>query len=638
MKRPLTLSLAATFLLSAAPLATAQEVATVLEQTGDVTIQPIEQSGVVELAICLDTSGSMDGLINAARQKLWSIVNELATAKPTPKLRVALLTYGNDGHAEENGWVRVNAELTEDLDKISEMLFALTTNGGTELVGRVLQSSIEELDWTPSVDALKMIWVAGNESADQDQEVPFRDMCKRAIEMGVMVNSIYCVYHGDDPTIASGWEQVARLADGQYATIDQNNTAVVIATPLDDRLIELSSALNETYIPIGTEGEAGWANQREQDFNALVMNKAAAASRAQTKGGALYFCSWDLCDASAQEDFDWESVEVDDLPEFMQNMTLEERKQYVEDKRAEREAIQKKINDLNAQRQQYVIAEQKRQADRGVDQFDLIINAAVREQARAKGFEIKPPEETAAANAAKLPYFVQYGDAWVAASFADAFQSMHRHPSAGAVELEEGTEAYEAFAARLDKDTRAALESIDGGRAFIKVDQTVYQINTKAPEGDAPEHAAADRQQTLQVAQRAAGQRAGRQVVAQTAQQVNPQQIRSAPRPPVRPAPQQQQQQEEQIIPVQTAFVQRGHFWVDESYAAEYDALAAQSREPKFDETVENTPEGRKALLDRMTTEQRKQAEEIFGRMLDDWTGGLIVRIDGKLVFLPFEC
>jgi len=623
MKRTLTLTVAATFLLGVTPFAIAQDVAVVHETGGSQVDRPESASRVVEIAICLDTSGSMDGLINAARQKLWSVVNDLATARPTPTLRVALLTYGNDGHAQENGWVMVNAELTEDLDKISEMLFALTTNGGTELVGRVIQSSIEELEWTPSEDALKMIIVAGNESADQDTEVPFRDMCKKAIEMGVMVNSIYCRYHGDDATIPSGWEEVARLADGQYATIDQNNTAVVIATPLDDSLIELSTLLNATYIPFGTGGQAGWANQQAQDDNALTINKAAAASRAQTKGSGIYGCSWDLVDACFMYEQNIEEVPEEDLPDNLRAMTMDERKAYVADMKAKREALQKKINDLNAERQQYVIAEQKRQAERGVDQFDLIIQTAVRDQARAKGFEIIEAAPPGEANFAALPYFVQYGDLWVAASFIDEYEQtrrLHRVPAADA-KLQEGTPEYDAFATQLDEKVRAALESIEGATAVMKVQEKVYEVTMNAP---APAEEGAPTVNAAQV---------GALQTAQTLQQVAvpAQQMR------IRPAPVQQQRQQ-QPDAASPSFVKRGDVWVDAAYVQEYDALTAQNATPTFDETVPNTPEGRESLLARLAEDHRDEAGRIFEHVLENFGGGMIVRIQGKLVFLPFDC
>ena len=278
--------LATTLALISPSFVFSQETTIVSEATSskvDVTTSPSRAERIVELCICLDTSGSMDGLINSARQKLWSIVNDLALAKPTPRLRIALLSYGNDGHAQENGWVKVETPFTEDLDKVSEMLFALSTNGGTELVGRVMQTGIQELDWTPSEDVLKLMFVAGNESADQDSEAPYREIAKLTIGQGIMVNSIYCVYPGDSGDIKPGWEEIARLADGQYATIDQNKGSVTIATPFDRALIELSSSLNETYIPFGAEGTRGWANQVAQDGNAVSLNFDAAAGRAQTK-------------------------------------------------------------------------------------------------------------------------------------------------------------------------------------------------------------------------------------------------------------------------------------------------------------------------------------------------------------------
>ena len=180
-------------LITAALLAPA-----VAQEAGTVAKKPTQP--VVDLAICLDTSGSMDGLIDSARQKIWSIVNDLALAKPSPRLRVALLSFGNQGNEAEAGWVRVESDLTEDLDLISARLFALKTNGGTELVGRVIQKSLLSLSWDKG-QGLKLIVVAGNESADQDKEVPFRAVCKQAITSGVMINSIYCT-RNEDASIA----------------------------------------------------------------------------------------------------------------------------------------------------------------------------------------------------------------------------------------------------------------------------------------------------------------------------------------------------------------------------------------------------------------------------------------------------
>jgi hypothetical protein len=346
---------------------------------------------VVELAICLDTSGSMDGLIEAAKIKLWDIVNDLALAKPVPKLRVALLTYGNDGHNAENGWVNIDTSFTEDLDLVSQKLFALKTNGGTELVARVIKAAHEQLPWTPSDDALKLVVVAGNESADQDQQFSFRDVCKATISKGIMVNSIYCGNPADD--IAPGWKEVATLADGHFAAIDHNTGTVVISTPFDDELTTLSAALNTTYIAYGAEGKRYAENQAMQDTNAAALGTAVAAQRCGTKGGSIYRNSqWDLVDACKEAVVKIEDVNAEDLPENMRTMTIEQRKQLVDEMTKKRSEIQANVNELMQKRQAFVNEEIKKANVDGDKAFDVAIRKAIRAQAESKGFKFEEPK------------------------------------------------------------------------------------------------------------------------------------------------------------------------------------------------------------------------------------------------------
>jgi hypothetical protein len=342
----------------------------------------------VQLAICLDVSGSMSGLIDSARQQLWAVVNELATAQPIPDLNVALLTFGNDGYNPEDGWTKVLTPFTEDLDLVSQQLFALTTNGGTEYVGRVLNQA-HQLEWNPSDDALKLVIVAGNESADQDQEMPFREECRKLISRGVMVNSIYCGSESDG--IAPAWREVAQLADGQFASIDHNQPIVAVATPFDDQLATLNVALNATYIPIGAAGEAGWANQQEQDANAAAANSTSMAQRIQTKSTTAYRCSWDLIDGCRLGNVKIEEVAVDDLPEEMQSMDEDERAAHVAKLAQEREALQNQIAELNDKYQAFVREEMERQAIDASKTFGSAVSKAVREQATAKGFSFPEP-------------------------------------------------------------------------------------------------------------------------------------------------------------------------------------------------------------------------------------------------------
>jgi len=369
---------------------------TALASGPEVTVTPVAvppaPQRTVQLAICLDVSGSMSGLIDSARQQLWAVVNELATADPMPDLSVALLTFGHDTYNAEDGWVAVQTPFTQDLDLVSQQLFALTTNGGTELVGRVLNQA-GQLEWNPSDDALKLAIVAGNESADQDQEMSFRDVCKSLISRGVMVNSIYCGPENDE--IAPAWREVAQLADGQFASINQNQQIPVIATPFDEDLAALNVELNKTYIPMGAVGEAGWMNQQAQDDNAAAANVTSAAQRMETKTSANYRCSWDLIDACKLGQVKIEEVKLEELPEEMQSLSTEELAALVENVSNRRNEIQTEINLVMAKHRAFVQAELQRQAIDASNTFGSAVTKAVREQAMAKGFQFPPqPEPT----------------------------------------------------------------------------------------------------------------------------------------------------------------------------------------------------------------------------------------------------
>ncbi len=371
-------------LLTGCALAAAGGAARACDDMPAVVAEPKPAPRPVDLAICLDTSGSMDGLLDAARQRLWAIVNELALAKPSPRLRVALLTYGNNGHSADSGYIAVDSGFTDDLDLVSQKLFALTTNGGEEYVGHVLRTAVDTLDWTKSKDALQIVVVAGNEGADQGS-VPFRDACARAIGRGIMVNSIYCGPAGDG--VAPGWREVAKLADGQFAAIDHNHGTVVLASPFDDQLAALSASVNTTYLPFGATGGEGAARQEAQDANATNSAPAAAAGRAATKANGMYRCAWDLVDACKEKDFDLAKVEVTELPEAMRKMTPEERRKHVEAKAKERAEIQAKILELDTRRQAWVAEEMKKQSLSDDQSFDANLRRALREQAAKKGFE-----------------------------------------------------------------------------------------------------------------------------------------------------------------------------------------------------------------------------------------------------------
>lgn len=342
---------------------------------------------VIQLAILLDTSNSMDGLIAQAKTQLWNIVNTFVTAKrdgQVPQLQIALYEYGNNGLSAEGGYIRQVLPLTTDLDKVSEQLFALQTNGGQEYCGQVIGKAVQDLAWSGTPGVLKTIFIAGNEPFTQGG-VDFHVTVKAAITKGITVNTIHCGSLQEG--INTGWKDGAILADGSYMAIDQNQQVVEIAAPQDTDLVKLNESLNATYIPFGVRGVAGKMNQTAQDMNSAGISASNAASRAAAKASVSYSnATWDLVDAVQTNAVKLEEVKVEDLPEAMQKMTPKERKAYLEKQAAERATIREQIGKLNAARSVFIADELKKQAAPGEQTVESAVVEAIRTQAVKQGY------------------------------------------------------------------------------------------------------------------------------------------------------------------------------------------------------------------------------------------------------------
>jgi len=345
---------------------------------------------LVQIAILLDTSGSMQGLIEQTKSQLWKICNEFIKARQNgvaPEVQVSLYEYGKSTLSRESGWIRQIQPLTTDLDKISEELFALKTNGGDEYCGWVIKRAVEDLDWSPASDVYKVIFIAGNEPFTQGP-VNYAESCKAAITKGIMVNTIHC--GGEAEGVNTKWKDGADLADGKYLVIDHNRAVVHIEAPQDEEIAKLGVELNKTYLAFGGAGEEGARRQVRQDANAAALAPASGAvvQRSIAKASANYRNgSWDLVDAAKADNFEIAEVKTRDLPAEMQKMTVEERKTYIEKNAKEREQLQGQIKKLSADREKYVAQRMKEVA--GTNTLDAVVISAIREQGQKRNFQFK---------------------------------------------------------------------------------------------------------------------------------------------------------------------------------------------------------------------------------------------------------
>jgi len=349
------------------------------------TIVGKKKSHRIQVALLLDTSSSMNGLIEQARSQLWQILNQLSRTEKNgqaPELEIALYEYGNTTRMTSGYQIRKISDFTTDMDVISEQLFALTTSGGEEYCGQVIDFSLKQLEWGSEDSDLRMIYIAGNEPFSQGP-VSFQTSCELAAGRGISVNTIFCGQMNEG--INSGWQSGATIGKGAFMSIQHNEVTQYIETPFDNKINELNSQLNKTYIPFGQQGIEKQQSQIVQDANAARYSKTNAAERAAFKSSKSYKAeSWDLVDAYKKDKK--VITKKKELPADLQNLSPEEVEQRILEATSARINIQNEIRELDQKRRSF--QNQARQ-DSTQNNLQNSILQSVEKQAKGKGYIIK---------------------------------------------------------------------------------------------------------------------------------------------------------------------------------------------------------------------------------------------------------
>lgn len=337
----------------------------------------------VDVVFVVDTTGSMGGLIDGAKRKIWAITNQIAKSEPTPELRIGLVAYRDKGDA----YVTKRFDLTDDLDAVYGELTGYAADGGgdgPENVRQALHDAIATASWSKAEGALKILFLVGDAPPHLDYEdVPTVEaLCKSAIDRDIIINTIRC---GGDADAGRIWQEIARAAEGDYFSIDQDGGVAAIATPFDKELAELSDKIGRTVIAFGDEQKRNEVEATEKDA-AEELSDDVKAERACAKGyvGRLY--RDDLIDACKEGRVKLEDVKDEELPEEMRKMTPEERKAHVEKKAKERADLSEKVKQLSKKREAHIAEELKKQGKE--DAFDVVVKKTLNKQMEKAGLNV----------------------------------------------------------------------------------------------------------------------------------------------------------------------------------------------------------------------------------------------------------
>jgi Mg-chelatase subunit ChlD len=346
----------------------------------------------LEMVFVLDTTGSMGGLIEGAKTKIWSIVNDVMQRKDRPNVKIGLVAYRDVGDA----YVTQVTALTEDLDKIYTTLMDFRAEGGgdtPENVRRALSEGVDKAGWAKTnPNTAQIIFLVGDAPPQNyEQEPDVLVTTARAVKHNMIVNTIQCGAAGDTRQI---WQTIAQRGEGKYFAIAQDGGVQAIATPYDARLAELAGKLGNTYLAYGGgDGAAGERFRRENTANQAATESkvmadapmAAQADRAMNKAINSAAYSNDLIQSIENESVKLEDVKEQDLPENLKKMSPSERKKEVEKRLGERKALRAEILELSKKRDEFIKAERAKMGKE--DGFDSAVSKALSEQMLRKGIK-----------------------------------------------------------------------------------------------------------------------------------------------------------------------------------------------------------------------------------------------------------
>lgn len=342
----------------------------------------------IEVVFALDTTGSMGGLIHAAKDKIWSIAASMAQADPAPEIRMGLVAYRDRGDA----YVTRVVDLSSDLDSMYAALMDFRASGGgdgPEAVNQALAEAVERMSWSDDDNVYRVVFLVGDAPPHMDYqgERRYPEIVALASARGIVVNAIQC---GSQHDTARVWQHIATLAQGDYIAVGQNGGAVAVSTPFDAELGRLAAEMDATRVFFGAGAARERAAAKER---ATAKLHAAAAPEALARralfntsaaGDASFAGEDELVEAVTSGRVALDTVAAEALPAPLAAMSAEERRAHVAEQAGRRAELKASIADLAAKRDAYIAAELETRGSHGASLDDKLYDT-VRRQAAEVG-------------------------------------------------------------------------------------------------------------------------------------------------------------------------------------------------------------------------------------------------------------
>jgi Mg-chelatase subunit ChlD len=364
--------------------------ANVIKPVKNPTTDPSQhRSDKIEVVFILDTTSSMGGMIEAAKEKIWSIASTMASAQSAPRIKMGLVAFRDRG----DDYITKVIDLSDDLDSMYAQLMDFQALGGgdtPESVNQALYDAVHKVSWSQDENVYQVIFLVGDAPphADYQNDVPFADSVNEARTKGIVVNAIQC---GDDGVTLLNWQQIAQLGGGGFFQVGQEGSAIAVNTPFDKKLAELSKELDDTRLYFGSPEVKEEMKKKRQAANKLhaAASEASRARRATfnaSKSGKANLLGEDeLVDAVASGRVDLSQIEREQLPEPLQTLAPAKQQELIAETAQKRQKLEIQIDNLARQRARF-LQDQVSAKGTVASSLDEKIYSAVRDQAFKKGF------------------------------------------------------------------------------------------------------------------------------------------------------------------------------------------------------------------------------------------------------------
>ncbi len=334
----------------------------------------------VEVVFVIDTTSSMGGLIEGAKQRIWGIANEIAKGRPAPKVKMGLVAYRDKG----DQYVTKVFDLSENLDNTYKDLLSLQAEGGGDTPEHViagLDDAVEKIAWSKDPKTFKVIYLVGDAPPHEDysDSPTLAAVMQKAVRRGLIVNSVQC---GTDSSATVAFSHIARLGEGRLLPVPQDGGMIAVATPFDDKMAALSAKLEGTGLAYGGAKKEAKASGLLAAAVRGMAAAPAAAERAEYKARAGFGGASDLISAVEENRVALKDLKSDELPDELRDMPAAEREVKLREVSAERKKLKGEMDGLIASRAGWL---KKQAGAKRADSFDARLVDALKTQAAKKG-------------------------------------------------------------------------------------------------------------------------------------------------------------------------------------------------------------------------------------------------------------